>query len=137
MTTLPPDIDYCRAIVRSWEPLRVLYNAVLLLPGIALILRFLHLQDEVVTTSGGTAYFTAVDPVTLVAGALVFGVASNICYCLGPYLEFVISAMGFPLSARRTRFFFFAMGLLLSLGVVGLAWLQVEFFFAAVLVTGP
>ena len=45
MKLLTPEIEFCRATVKSWEKLRLLYNVILLLPGIALIWRIIHLQQ--------------------------------------------------------------------------------------------
>jgi hypothetical protein len=75
----------------------------------------------------------------LIATALVFGLGANICYCLGPYVEFVMTALGFPLSGERTRYFVFGLGVLLSISMIGLSWLYAEYYFVTPLVpsTGP
>jgi hypothetical protein len=44
MKPLTLEIEYCRPTVRVWERLRILYNAILLLSGVALIWRTWHLQ---------------------------------------------------------------------------------------------
>ena len=79
--------------MKSWEKLRILYNGVLLLPGIALL----------------------------------FGVCANVCFCLGPYSEFIVTALGFPLTARKIRVLLFSLGLMMSLGIIILVWFLVEF----------
>ena len=37
MKQLESEIEFCRRIMKSWEKLRLLYNGVLLFPGIALL----------------------------------------------------------------------------------------------------
>ena len=66
------------------------------------------------------------DPVDLVVPAVLFGIGANICFCLGPYTEFIITALGFPLSARRIRYFLFGAGLMISLGGIMLVWFMLE-----------
>jgi hypothetical protein len=132
MKPLTPEIEYCRATVRVWERLRILYNMILLLPGVALIWRTVHLQKL-------TGSYPLGEPLELIATALVFGLGANICYCLGPYVEFVMTALGFPLSGERTRYFVFGLGVLLSISMIGLSWLYAEYYFVTPLVpsTGP
>jgi hypothetical protein len=134
MKPLTPEIEYCRATVRVWERLRILYNAILLLPGVALIWRTLHLQKPT-----GRGSYPLGEPLELIATALAFGLGANICYCLGPYVEFVMTALGLPLSGERTRYFVFGLGVLLSISMIGLSWLYVEYYFVTPLVpsTGP
>jgi len=90
---LESEVEFCRRIMKSWEKLRLLYNGVLLLPGIALL----------------------------------FGVRANVCFCLGPYSEFIVTALGFPLTARKIRVLLFSLGLIMSLGIIILVWFLVEF----------
>ena len=131
MKPLTPEIEYCRATVKSWEKLRFLYNAILILPGIAIILRAIYLQDQFMESgnlSMGEQYPIG-HPIDLVASAFVFGFAANLCYCLGPYTEFVITALGFPISGQRSRYLLFGLGTMLSLAVLSLPWLWVEYYF--------
>ena len=71
------------------------------------------------------------------AFVFIFGFVANICYCLGPYAEFVLTALGFPVSGKRARWFLFGVGMLLSLALVSAAWLYVEYWYVTSLVTGP
>ena len=126
MKPLTPEIDFCRKTLKSWEKLRLLYNGVLLFPGIALLWRTLHLQGEMMSQKPPGVGFVIMDPVDLVIRAVLFGICANICFCLGPYTEFIITALGFPLSARRIRYFLFGLGLMISLGGIMLVWFMLE-----------
>ena len=126
MKALTPEIEFCRKTLKSWEKLRLLYNGILLFPGIALLWRILHLQEEADAQAPPGMGFSIMDPVDLVVRAGLFGIGANICFCLGPYTEFIITALGFPLSARRIRYFLFGAGLMISLGVIMLVWFMLE-----------
>ncbi|MCH2062767.1 MAG: hypothetical protein MK194_03465 [Roseibacillus sp.] len=126
MKPLTPEIDFCRKTLKSWEKLRLLYNGVLLFPGIALLWWILHLQGEMMSQKPPGVGFVIMDPVDLVVRAVLFGICANICFCLGPYTEFIITALGFPLSARRIRYFLFGLGLMISLGGIMLVWFMLE-----------
>lgn len=138
MKPLTPEIVYSRATVKAWERLRLLFNGILLLPGVALLLRTINLhaalEENHEAVFGGTGFYPSGDPLLLVAYAFIFGFVANICYCLGPYLEFVMSALGFPLTGQRTRYLVFGLGVLLSLAVMGLGWLYVEYYYVTSLV---
>ena len=63
----------------------------------------------------------------LVVWSILFGIGANIYFCLGLYTEFIVIALGFPLSARKIRYFLFSLELLISLGSIVLLWGFVEF----------
>jgi hypothetical protein len=137
---LTPEIEYCRATVRKWERLRILYNIILLIPGVAVIWRILYLGNQMgldhsMAFDGNI--FPIGDPLELIASALTFGLVANICYCLGPYTEFVITALGFPISGARSRYLIFGIGVMISLGVVALPWVYVEYYVVSSLIPGP
>lgn len=138
MKPLTPEIEYCRATVKSWERLRLIYNLILILPGIAIILRTISLQDQMMAgLTPQDMHYPFGHPIELIAGGFVFGFGANLCFCLGPYAEFVITALGFPLSGQRGRYFMFGLGVMLSLSVIALPWLWVEFWFISPLIPGP
>lgn len=141
MKPLTPEIKYCRATVKAWERLRLYYNVLLVIPGIAIVLRVLHLQNEMAETDPAALAVSGVQaigsPLLLVAYSFVFGFAANLCFCLGPYAEFVITALGFPITGQRTRFLIFGMGVTLSLGVMALPWLYAEYYFVSSLIPTP
>ena len=112
--------------MKSWEKLRLLYNGVLLLPGIALLWRILHLQAERMAQNPPGMGFPIMDPVDLFIRALLFGICANVCFCLGPYSEFIVTALGFPLTARKIRVLLFSLGLMMSLGIIMLVWFLME-----------
>ena len=60
------------------------------------------------------------------AARRMFGFCANLCFCLGLYTEVVITALGFPLSTRRIRYFLFGLGLMISLGGIMLVWFMLE-----------
>lgn len=126
MKLLTPEIEFCRATVKSWEKLRLLYNVILLLPGIALIWRIIHLQQVMMAENPPGMGFPIMHPAKVVTGAFVFGFCANLCFCLGLYTEVVITALGFPLSTRRIRYFLFGLGLMISLGGIMLVWFMLE-----------
>ena len=66
------------------------------------------------------------DPVDLFVRALLFGICANVCFCLGPYSEFIVTALGFPLTARKIRILLFSLGLMMSLGIIMLVWFLME-----------
>ena len=137
MKPLTPEIEYCRATVKAWEKLRFLYNGILLLPGIALIVRTVHLQGVATAGNPPGMEYPLRHPVELVAGAFAFGFGANLLYCLGPYAEFVMTALGFPMSGQRMRYFVFGLGVMLSLAVMSLPWLFVEYYFVSRLLPTP
>ena len=126
MNELGLEVAFCRRVVKSWEKLRVLYIGVLLIPGLALLLRTLHLQQEIMAQNPPGMGYPIMEPVALFAGSFLFGIGANVCFCLGPYGEIMMAALGFSLTARRIRSVLFGLGLVLSLGVVMLVWFLVE-----------
>ena len=126
MKALTPEIEFCRKTLKSWEKLRLLYNGILLFPGVALLWRILHLQGEMGAQTPPGMGFAIMHPGDLVIRAALFGICANICFCLGPYTEFIITALGFPLSARKIRYFLFGLGLMISLGIIMLVWVMLE-----------
>ena len=125
-----PEITYCRTTIKAWEKLRIIYNGIMLVAGGIVLWRAISLQNWIVAhdmATGGPAHVYPIAPVpVLVMAALGFGLIANLCFCLGPYSEFLLAARGVPLTGERIRKFVFAMGVLLSLGLVGLAWAAVE-----------
>ena len=62
MKELESEVEFCRKTMKSWEKLRLLYNGVLLLPGIALLWRILHLQAERMAQNPPGMGFPIMDP---------------------------------------------------------------------------
>ena len=96
------------------------------MPGIALLWRILHLQAERMAQNPPGMGFPIMDPVDLFIRALLFGICANVCFCLGPYGEFIVTALGFPLTARKIRVLLFSLGLMMSLGIIMLVWFLME-----------
>lgn len=78
------------AVIRRWEKLRLLYNAVLV-PWTVLLIAVLP--------GGGTA-----GPADVFVGGLV----ANACFCAGPVAEAYLVGVGAP--ARAARGWLFALG---------------------------
>ena len=70
--------------------------------------------------------FPIMGPIALFVSALLFGICANVCFCLGPYSEFIVTALGFPLTARKIRVLLFSLGLMMSLGIIMLVWFLME-----------
>lgn len=102
-----------RELVLAWEKLRLLYNALLALPGF-LILFTLVTEEEVGVVQA------------LVAG-LAVAVAANACFLLGPAAELYLRGLfrkGEPLG--RGRWLIFGTGTLLSLMLFVLFLVQLK-----------
>ena len=126
MKELESEVEFCRRIVKSWEKLRLLYNGALLFPGTVLLWRILHLQADRMAQNPPGMGFPIMDPVDLFIRALLFGICANVCFCLGPYSEFIVIALGFSLTARKIRVLLFSLGLMMSLGIIMLVWFLME-----------
>ncbi len=92
-------------LVHAWEKLRLLYNAILILPGIGVLLLWITRQDMPV-------------PLAVICGILV-GIGANIAFMLGPLAELYLRGLfrnGAPLG--KGRLLVFGAGLVVSAGVM-------------------
>jgi hypothetical protein len=97
-----------REIVLAWEKLRLWYNAILLVPGLAILAGWVGKQ-------GMPLWFALLMAVMVAAGA-------NFCFLLGPAAELYLRGLfrqGRPLG--RGRLLIFGAGLIVSLGVFAVA----------------
>jgi hypothetical protein len=98
-------------IVRSWEKLRILYNLILLLPGLGILFlqaRQFHLS-----------------PLVAVVEALVVAAGANFAFLLGPAAELYFRALfRRGESIGRGRLLIFGAGLVVSAGVFLIALLM-------------
>lgn len=108
-------------IIRWWELRRLLYNAVLLVVGLAAIAGMEWLMGRAVPVGED-----AVEPMALVVGVLVYGLMANLCYTLGWVIE-LWGRKTDPASARRRGQWMFRVGLLFSCVLTSL-----PFWFAGV-----
>ena len=69
-------------VIRWWELRRLLYNAVLLVVGVAAIAGFEWLMTKVIPLGED-----AIEPMLLLVGVVVYGVMANLCYTLGWIIE--------------------------------------------------
>ena len=108
-----------REVVVHWEKRRLVYNGILLVPGMLIIAKVFLLGD-----------FAGMDVVTTMAGIVIwvgiFAVMANVCFTLGPYLELVLNILGYRLTGIKIRPFVFMMGLLWSGFVMFVVWLLLE-----------
>ncbi|MCW1884904.1 hypothetical protein OKA04_09210 [Luteolibacter flavescens] len=101
-----------REIVVAWEKLRIWYNAILLVPGLAVV-----------------AMWTGQYGMPLLFGlvsAVVIAIGANICFLLGPAAELYLRAIfrqGRPLGRGRALLFW--AGVVVSLGVFVVATFEV------------
>ncbi|MCU0797434.1 MAG: hypothetical protein MUF31_16055 [Akkermansiaceae bacterium] len=103
-----PDRHALRDIVSGWERLRLLYNLVLLLPGVIVLI--LWNQRQQMPFGFG-----------LVSAAMV-AIGANIAFFLGPLAELYFRGLfrqGAPIG--RGRWLIFGAGLVVSFGVFALA----------------
>lgn len=102
-----------REIVVGWERLRLLYNAILLVPGLLVLVA---LMDEGLMTIDNA-----------VLSAIFVGVCANVCFLLGPLLELYVRGIfrrGQPIG--RGRWLIFGSGTLFSLFLFILTWWELE-----------
>ena len=90
-----------REIVIGWERLRILYNIILFLVGVAAI--FVCMRAP---------YFNLAESII---PAIMFGIFANICFCMGPTAETYIRAIFNSQDVRAVRIALFLLGTLLSL----------------------
>ena len=86
-------ISSAREIVKGWEKRRLYFNAILLLPGIGILLTL------GVPASG------------FIGAALTFGIMGNIAFCLGPLTELYACAITSKPEHPKLRNILFGLGL--------------------------
>jgi len=103
----PSEKAALREIVLGWERLRLLYNGLLLIPGLVVV--------AVWSTRQGMPF-----PVGVV-GAVLVGLGANLAYFLGPLAELYLRGLfrdGEPIG--RGRWLLFGAGVVISGGVFAL-----------------
>ncbi len=97
--------------IRSWEIMRLIYNAILAPVGIAAIHHARHTPTELIRTQ------PPMEIPQIVLGSIAFGVFANVMFTLGPIFEtYLISLTRFNMK-KSHRIVLFTIGLLLSLAV--------------------
>jgi hypothetical protein len=92
-------------LVRGWEKLRLLYNGIMILPGLGVLGLWVTRQHLPVPAA--------------IAGGIVVGIGANIAFMLGPLAELYLRGLlknGAPLG--KGRLLIFGAGLVVSGGVV-------------------
>jgi len=80
-----------RAVFLRWEKLRILYNLIVGAVGVAALVFCVLASTDLLARP--IDIDTSV-VVRLIVGALFYGVAANVCYCLGPMLESYVRWLG-------------------------------------------
>lgn len=108
-------------VIRWWELRRLLYNALLLVVGIAAIAGMEWLMSRAIPLGED-----AVEPMILVLGVLAYALLANLCYTLGWVVE-LRNRKTDPVAARQRGQWMFRAGLLFSCALTSL-----PFWFACV-----
>jgi len=117
----PGEVMTVAQVIRWWELRRVLYNAVLLVIGVATVSGTLWLVDKVNPGS---------DVGTPMLGALLYGVMANLCYTMGWIIELLGRSRN-PVAARQRGQRMFRLGLAFSCLVTSLPfWFACAYFLA-------
>ena len=96
-----------KELVVGWEKLRLIYNGLLLIPGIVVLILYARTGMPL--------------PAVLIFSAL-FALAANIAFLLGPLTELYFTALFFHGTSKKpARRLIFSAGLLVSFGVILLA----------------
>ncbi|MGD7651951.1 MAG: hypothetical protein ACQCXQ_01965 [Verrucomicrobiales bacterium] len=97
------EVPVVRRIVVAWERLRLIYNAVLLVPGLVVL--------------GALVQYAEMPVGAAVAGGVFVGLGANAAFFLGPLSEFYLSAVFLGGGALgRGRWLIFGAGVVVSLG---------------------
>lgn len=92
-------------LVRGWEKLRLIYNGIMILPGIGVLVLWITRQNLPV-------------PVAVVGGILV-GLGANVAFMLGPLAELYLRGLfRNGASLGKGRLLVFGAGLVVSAGVM-------------------
>ena len=102
-------------VMRAWEQRRLVYNGVLLLAGIGVMLFYFKTETNIPLEDG-------------IGSAIAIAVMANVCFCLAPLLEFYSAALrGGQSWSSTARDVLLGLGILISLGVFGIAVLAILF----------
>ena len=92
-------------LVRGWEKLRLIYNGILILPGIGVIVLWITRHSLPI-------------PVAVIAGIAV-GIGANVAFMLGPLAELYLRGLfRNGASLGRGRVLIFGAGVVVSAGVI-------------------
>ena len=105
----------------AWEHLRVVYNAVMLLVGIPIAVSVYHAVNAIPVEMRRDLMFSYA-PMSVIGLSIVFGLAANVLYMLGPMAEIYTTAFTRVAFGRRGRLVLFSVGLIFSLAVEGILW---------------
>lgn len=99
-----------KTAVIQWEKFRLIFNAVLLFEGLFFVGQLMLLEPA------------------LVIAAAAFGIAANVCFCLGPLIEMYTIAFRGEAFSKAARGALFAVGFGFSMLVVGALGIQANYF---------
>ena len=113
------------ARLTSWEKLRVLYNAIMLLAGIPALKSILWVLQQLPPRQVGMLGLQLTTD-SLILFTIAFGVVANLLYFLGPATELYIVAFTRKQFSPTVRNVLFVLGLLFSLAIQGGIVLQLQ-----------
>jgi hypothetical protein len=88
-------------IIRWWELRRLLYNAVLLVIGLAAIAGMESLMNTVIPAGED-----AVEPLALIVGGVFYGIGANLFYTLGWIVELYERKIDTEVARQHANLFF-------------------------------
>lgn len=92
-------------LVRAWEKLRLIYNGIMILPGIGVLVLWITRQQLPIPAA--------------VVGGILFGIGANVAFMLGPLAELYLRGLfRNGASLGRGRMLVFGAGLVVSAGVM-------------------
>ena len=92
-------------LVRAWEKLRLIYNGIMILPGIGVLVLWITRQQLPIPAA--------------VVGGILFGIGANVAFMLGPLAELYLRGLfRNGASLGKGRMLVFGAGLVVSAGVM-------------------
>jgi hypothetical protein len=92
-------------LVRAWEKLRLIYNGIMILPGIGVLVLWITRQQLPIPSA--------------VVGGILFGIGANVAFMLGPLAELYLRGLfRNGASLGKGRLLVFGAGLVVSAGVM-------------------
>ena len=115
-----------RASIILWEKLRIAYNAILFAVGVPIALSMYHMVESAPASKLPWAK-SSFDSSRFIEMTVVFGLAANLCYCLGPFIDVYYQLLFRRSLSKAVRYTAFLIGLFLSIALVIAIWLGLGF----------
>ena len=113
-----------RSSIALWEKLRLAYNAIMICIGVPIAMNIYHMVQ---TAPAGNlpGPKSSYDVSSLVLATVLFGFAANLCYFVGPLGDLYYQLLFRRSTPDWVRYSAFVTGLVVSFGVMGLAWMWI------------